>query len=125
TEFQIPVIVSALFDDNGFIGALRMLTDPRTSNDIRERGNNLFGVLQTRFGEEGWQCVDLPPAEGESPYRGTYTKQHCEKADASAGVRRTLERHYYRKAGQTTLDRVTGQATQGQFVSLTRYEAFA
>ncbi|MFO1184050.1 MAG: pentapeptide repeat-containing protein [Bauldia sp.] len=121
TEFQIPVVVSLLFDDNGFVAGLRMISDPRTDNDVRERGNNLFGVLQTRFGETGWDCRDLPAAEGETPYRGTFSKELCEKRDG--GVVRTLEKHFYRKAGQTTIDRATGLATQGQFVSMSRYDA--
>lgn len=124
TEFQIPVIASLLFDEHGFVAGLRLVTDPRTDSEIRERGNNLFGVLQTRFGETDWTCADLPPAAGESPYRGTYTKQRCQKRDAAAGVVRILEKHFYRKAGQATIDRATGLATEGQFVSMSRYEAF-
>ena len=124
SEFQIPVIVSALFDDNGFLIGTRLISDPRTDVLTRERGTNLAGVFTARFGETGFDCVDLPLREGEEPYRGDFIKQRCETVDAAAGIRRVMEKHYYRKPGQKLLDPVTGQRTVGYFVSETRLESF-
>jgi uncharacterized protein YjbI with pentapeptide repeats len=124
SEFQIPVIVSALFDDNGFLIGTRLISDPRTDVLTRERGTNLAGVFTARFGETGFDCVDLPPREGEEPYRGDFIKERCETVDMQAGIRRVMEKHYYRKPGQKLLDPVTGQRTVGYFVSETRLESF-
>ena len=123
SEFQIPVIVSGLFDEFGFLTGIRLVSDPRTDVLTRERGGNLSGVLEARFGGDGFDCVDLPRREGESPYRGALIKERCEVVDEQAGVRRVMEKHYYRKPGQNLLDPVTGQRTIGYFVSETRYEA--
>ena len=124
SEFQIPVIVSALFDENGFLVGTRLVTDPRTDAVTRERGANLTGVFQARFGIDPSTCTDLPRSEGESAYRGTYAKERCEALDPQEGVRRILERHIYRKPGQNLLDPVTGLRTIGYFVSDTRLETF-
>ena len=70
TEFQVPVIVSALFDDFGFLTGIRVVSDPRTDVLTREKGGNLAGVFMARFGEDGFVCTDLPRREGESAYRG-------------------------------------------------------
>jgi uncharacterized protein YjbI with pentapeptide repeats len=123
SEFQIPVIVSGLFDEAGFLVGVRVVSDPRTDVLTRERGGNLSGVFMARFGADSFECVDLPRREGESPYRGSLIKERCEAIDEEAGVRRVIEKHYYRKPGQNLLDPVTGQRTIGYFVSETRYEA--
>lgn len=125
TEFQQPVIVSVLFDKDGFVAGLRMATDPRAAPGVREKAANLFEALRARLGGAGWACSDLPRAAGETPYRGVQDKRRCERTDRAAGLRLVLEQHFYRKAGQTTLDPVTGAPTTGQFISLTRFERFA
>ncbi len=122
SEFQIPLIVSGLFDDNGFLVGIRVVSDPRTSPQTRERGYNLAGALRARFGEKGWTCEDLPKAEGETDYHGLFIKQHCTRDDPDAGVRRTLDVNFFRKPGQTAIDPFTGTATVGYFVSETRYQ---
>lgn len=122
-EFQIPVIVSGLFDAAGFLVGVRMVTDPRTNEEIREHGTELGGALRSRIGMASWSCQDLPPAVGETPYRATFTKERCERRDADNGTFRRIALNYYRKPGQTTLDPVTRLITTGQFVSETRYEA--
>ncbi len=122
TEFQQPVIVSGLFDEAGFLVGLRMVTDPRTTAGVREYGVNLADVLQSRFGFDGWSCTDLPHDEGETPYKGALIKTRCTKNLPDQGVELLLDRHYYRKKGQLALDPVTHRLTEGQFVSLTRFE---
>jgi uncharacterized protein YjbI with pentapeptide repeats len=123
SEFQIPVIVSGLFDDKGFLAGMRMISDPRVNEEMRERGMSLYGALRSRFGDAGWTCTDLPPTEGETPFRGSFTKQHCEKVDTAAGVHRTLDMNYFRKPGQVLIDPVSQLPTTGAFVSETRYTA--
>lgn len=125
TEFQQPVIVSALFDANGFVAGLRLVTDPRTTPDVRERGVYIAGALRTRFGSDDWACEDLPAAEGETPYKAVFTKERCTGARPANNMRLALESHYYRKKGQLAVDPVTRQVTEGYFVSETRFEALA
>lgn len=119
-EYLIPVIVSGLFDSRGFLVGLRMITDPRTDEDMRERGVELGGAIMARFGVAGWQCRDLPPAAGETAFRGDIVKQRCERSDA--GILRTLAMSYLRRPGHTALNLETGRPTTGDFVSETRFE---
>jgi uncharacterized protein YjbI with pentapeptide repeats len=122
SEFQQPVIVSGLFNDNGFLVGLRMVTDPRTTTAIRELGVNLADVLQSRYGFDGWGCTDLPRDEGDTPYKGALIKTRCTKDLPDQGFKLVLDRHYYRRKGQLAVDPATHRPTEGQFVSLTRFE---
>ncbi|MSO71374.1 MAG: pentapeptide repeat-containing protein [Alphaproteobacteria bacterium] len=123
SEFQQPIIVSALFDDFGFLSGVRLVTDPRTTSDLRERGVRLADALQSRFGFAGWACEDLEPAEGETPYRNSLIKSRCTKDNPAGGVRMVIERHFYRKKGQVMVDAVTRAVTEGAFASETRFHS--
>lgn len=122
SAYEIPVIASALFDANGFLTGIRMVTDPRVPVEKREKGSALANFLMARYGDDGWTCVDLPAAPGETQYRGLHLKQRCDKADAIDGVRLSLDVHNYRKAGQYLIDPLTNLPTEGQFESTTRFE---
>ena len=76
-----------------------------------------------RFGEEGWICEDLPPQEGEKPFRRQFVKELCTKISKNQ-LRVRLESHYYQKSGQTTFDPHTGQPQQGYFESTVRLELY-
>jgi hypothetical protein len=119
---NFPVVVSALFDDQGILRGLRIVSDPRRSVDAQARGAFLGEFLQRRFGREGWQCTDLPRAEGETPVAGTYIKQDCTKTTDDRVMR--LETRLYRKPGQTALDPVFGRPTLGLLESTTRMEIY-
>ena len=71
-------------------------------------------------GRDGWNCADLPPAEGETPVGRTFIKQHCRKA--VEGAIADIETHFFRKKGQYQYDPQTGRATEGQFESIVRFE---
>jgi len=123
TVFEFPVVASVLFDDAGRVRGLRAVTDPRqhVSRDRIEFWE-LANFLRQRFGEEGWQCKDLPPEEGESPAGSTFLKNHCEKV--AGGLHLVLEQRYFEKKGQHFVDPQSGKPQPDAFESATRFEMY-
>lgn len=118
---SIPVIASGLFDNDGFLITLRLVTDPRVSTEQRAMAVTLSGFLQARFEGVDWSCVDLPRIDGEQPFQGRYEKRRCE-ANTSDGISLLLETHNYRRPGQLLFDPVLNQPTDGAFWTETRFE---
>lgn len=118
--YSRPVIATALFDDDGFMRGLRLITDPRVSETTREQAYTLGGFIQSRYAGD-WQCEDLAPAEGETPFRGVFIKRICTLE--SDGVARMIETHVYRRPGQRVLN-PDNLPTQGYYESYTRSEEF-
>jgi hypothetical protein len=136
TERGYPVIVSALFADDGTLRAIRLVTDPRPdrrddTNDAelktREQAYLLGGIMASRFGIEAKRdCTPASPANGESPVGGLFVKQACEHTDAGDGIRIALKVNYFRKPGQSgTNPQMPSQLTTGQFESSARVEVFS
>lgn len=121
--YDFPIMTSALFDDSGVVKGLRIITDPRDS-EIRGRNEfwTLGNFLKQRFGDEGWNCVDLPPAEGENPVGSYFVKNHCEKV--ADGKRYILEQQFLQKKGQTFIDPRTGEVITNAFDSWARFEMY-
>jgi hypothetical protein len=116
-----PVLLSVLFDTDGVLRGIRMVSDPRGSPMERRMAHMLRLAIINRYEPEGWNCTDFPPAPGETPVGGgVFVKQRCEKA--MPGKTLTVETHFLRKPGQAGVDPATGEATQGQFESWTRFE---
>lgn len=121
--YNQPVILSALFDDDGFLRGVRVVTDPRVPDDVRIFASSLRNFIFGRFSPEGWQCSDLPREPGEVPVSAGpagYLKEHCFKSAGDIDV--TLETRYFRRQGQNTLDRQTGLPLAGAFVSDARFD---
>ena len=119
-EYGFPVIVSALFNEAGALAGVRVVSDARDASRKREDAHALGNFLMARFGRDGWDCVEHPPADGESPVGRTFIKRTCEKR-VEGGVAR-LDTRYLRKRGQVEFDPRSGRETQGQFESVTRFE---
>ena len=72
----MPVVVSALFNDNGVLEGIRIVTDPRadyqdhiTQANLRKRADAyvLGAIIAGRYGiDSARDCRSLPIAEGES-----------------------------------------------------------
>lgn len=122
SAYSVPIIASGLFDERGFLVGLRVVSDPRVPDDIRERGVTLAGFLKSRFGVDGWVCEDLPMIEGEQAYLGLYEKQRCEKTVEAEEMHLVLESHNYRKVGQFAINPGDNRPTQGYFRSETILE---
>jgi hypothetical protein len=115
-----PVILSALFDDGSILRGIRMVSDPRAAPPERRMAHLLRIAIVNHYGPSGWDCSDLPAAEGETPVGGVFIKQRCEKITPERAM--TLETHFLRKPGQHDIDPDTHEYTQGQYESSVRFE---
>jgi hypothetical protein len=119
--YDFPMVLSARFDESGVLAGLRMVSDPRDTSRDRDEAYLLRNFLTARFGRDGWVCVDLPLADGETPVARTFIKQRCRKTIEGAAVA-DIETHFFRKKGQSQIDPQSGRMTEGQFESLVRFE---
>jgi len=115
-----PVILSALFDGAGTVRGVRFVSDPRATPPERRMAHLLRLAVMNHYGPEGWNCVDFPPAEGESAVGGVFIKQRCEKLAPERTI--SVETRFLRKPGQNAIDPRTNDYTRGQFESATRVE---
>jgi hypothetical protein len=116
-----PVILSVLFDKDGVLHGIRMISDPRGSITERRMAHMLRLAIINRYEPDGWTCTDFPPAAGETPVGGgVFIKQRCEKQTAERDL--YVEAHFLRKPGQSDVNPTTGETTTGQFESWTRFE---
>jgi hypothetical protein len=119
--FDFPVVLSARFDDKGILAGIRIVSDPRDTSRERDESYLLRNFLTARFGRDGWDCVDQPAEDGETPVFRTFIKQRCNKP-VEGGVIADLQTNYFRKKGQLEIDSRTGRQTEGQFESIVRFE---
>ena len=133
TEAGFPVVVSALFDDDGVLKGIRVVTDPAPSTAMTSptpicasaRTPICFGgLMAARHGiDAARDCVSLPAAEGEAPSATLFVKQSCELTDAPRGRKIVVRANYFRKTGQSGVNpQLPTQLTQGQFESSARLE---
>jgi hypothetical protein len=116
-----PVILSVLFDKDGVLRGIRMVSDPRGAIMERRMAHMLRLAIINRYEPDGWNCTDFPPAPGETPVGGgVFIKQRCEKTTAERHL--DVEAHFLRKPGQSDVNPTTGETTSGQFESWTRFE---
>jgi hypothetical protein len=118
---NFPVVLSLLFDEAGVVRGFRVVTDTRAPLEDRGRAYLLRFRVFPMYGDEGWTCIDRPPAPGETGVGDTYLNQVCTKSTEGKYVR--VEAHFFRRPGQTGVD-VNGQFVPGEFESLTRWEVF-
>ena len=119
--YDFPVVLSARFDDGGVLAGLRIVSDPRDTSRDRDDAYLLRNFLTARYGRDGWDCADLPLAEGETPVARTFIKQRCRKSIEGTAAAE-IETHFFRKKGQNQFDPQYGRTTEGQFESLARFE---
>jgi len=122
SAYAIPVIVSALFDGDGFMVGFRMVSDPRVDVAIREKGSDLAGFLMARYDGAEWACENLPRLEGEREFKGDFFKSRCEQYEPIVGLDLIIERHLLRKAGQFAINPADGLPMTGQFESMSLLE---
>lgn len=94
-----PVIASLLIDGQGLVQGMRMVTDPESPPYLRKKAF-LFPIrIMGRYGRDGWQCADRPPAEGRQEIGGMYIDRHCEKTFHDRQL--SIDTALYRTAEQT------------------------
>jgi hypothetical protein len=119
--YDFPVVLSALFDESGTLAGLRIVSDPRDAPASRDEAYTLRNFLTARFGRDGWNCTDLPPAGGEEPVGRTLIKQDCQKT-VDGPARAVLQTRYFRKKGQYQFDPHSSKETKGEFESTVHFE---
>jgi uncharacterized protein YjbI with pentapeptide repeats len=119
--FTVSVIVSGLFDNDGFLVGLRAVTDTRVSNEERLRSISLRNFIMSRYDIDAWACEDLPRLEGETPFGSTFLKQRCTQSTETLDL--AVEAHLYRKEGQFGINE-NNVAAAGLFESSVRFEMF-
>ena len=125
TAYDLPIIVSALFDPDGFLVGVRLVSDQRADVETRQRSFTLRTFLMGRYPPDSpWDCIDLEPAEGERPFGAIFVKNRCTRVGEEEGRRTIVEAHYYRRAGHVGIDPRTQRRVEGQFWSETRFEEF-
>jgi hypothetical protein len=123
TAYEFPIVASVLFDEAGRVRGERMVTDPRQHTSRRRiEFWTLANFLRHRYGEDGWDCRDLPPDEGERPVGSLFIKNRCEKTADSLHF--ALEQRYFQKKGQQFLDSHTGKPQTEAYESVTRFEIY-
>ncbi len=121
---DVPMILSLLFDTDGFVQGIRMVSDPRAAARIRRDVYTLRLRFKAIYDLEGWDCVDLPKLKGERPIAGRYVKETCGKVH-NDDKRLRLATRFYFKPGQSDFDRFTGKRTEGYFESSVRLEIYS
>jgi hypothetical protein len=133
TEAGFPIITSALFDANGVLKGIRLVTDSRpehrndiTEANVRKRADAYMfgGIMAPRYDiDPARDCTTLAPAEGESSVGTMFVKQACDRVSAT-GTRKVLLRvNFFRKPGQSGVNpQLPTELTEGQFESSARVE---
>ncbi len=119
--YGFPIVASGLIDAQGVLRGIRMVSDPRDTSQNRDEAYLLRNFLTARLGRDGWQCQDLPLAEGETPVDGVSVKQDCHK-QVDPKTSASLSTRYLRKAGESRFDPHSGRETTGQFDSTVHFE---
>lgn len=117
--YGFPIVASALFDADGIVSGIRIVSDPRAED--RDEAYLLRNFLTARLGRDGWDCEGSPPAEGEGSVGGIFVKQRCRK-QIDERTTASLSTRHLRKAGQSQIDPQSGKETKGQFESAVRFE---
>lgn len=115
-----PVILSFLIGNNGRVQGYRIFTDRRAEPELRREAHGLSIPFRARIGMSGWECVDLPRDEGETPVQGLYVKQLCEKEYNGKSAK--VEARLFYKTGQARTNKFNNRLTVNEFESWARLE---
>ena len=135
TEAGFPIITSALFDKDGVLKGIRLVTDSRpehrndiTEANVRKRADAYMfgGIMAPRYEIDPQKdCTALPPSDGETDVGGTFVKQTCEHVSATGTRKAFLRVSFFRKPGQSAYNpQLPTEMTAGQFESSARIEIF-
>src|SRR5262245_33360173 len=61
-----PIMLSLLADRVGRLQGYRIFTDPRADADLRKDAYLIGNAFKARYGNDGWDCKDRPPARRRS-----------------------------------------------------------
>jgi len=93
-----PVVLTALIDDKGTVSGLKIDTDPKARLYMKKKAFLLGVQVKSRYGSEGWECVQRPPEPGEQPVGGIYISESCIKAVQGRVL--VVQRDLFRRSDQ-------------------------
>lgn len=118
-----PVIVSALFDDEGVLRAWRAVTDDRGTQRERRVAYSMSVFAKAQFAAGEWVCEELPLAEGETPVGRNFVKEDCLVTMPDGGTV-SLRTRLLHRPGQSAIDPNSGEIRAGLYESTARLEVF-
>jgi hypothetical protein len=118
---SFEVIVSALIDDAGILRGWRAVTDDRASLRGRSSAYQMGEYIRVLVKAPEWTCIDLPPAEGQTPVAGRLINENC-RGTTTTGNTALVETRLLRRKGQRMIDPFSGVYRNDRFISTTRVE---
>jgi hypothetical protein len=90
-----PVLLTALFGDDGRLAALRIDTDNAARLFLRKKAFLLGLQARSRYGDDGWSCESGKPGDTAAPVGGVFVDESCRKTmpGRTVEVDRVLLRH--------------------------------
>jgi hypothetical protein len=79
-----PVILTALVDDSQTLAGLKIDTDPEARLYMRKKAFLLGVKVKSRYGSEGWTCMQREHDAGERSVGGVYIRESCRKTPKAA-----------------------------------------
>lgn len=93
-----PAILTLMVDEAGRVVRLQIDTDPKTRLYLRKKAFLLGVQAKSRYGVDGWACIQTPAAADEMPVGGVYLKEQCRKTTNGRTI--DVARNLFRHAGQ-------------------------
>ncbi|WP_315836269.1 hypothetical protein [Bradyrhizobium prioriisuperbiae] len=93
-----PAVLTLLVDEAGQVAGLRIETDPKARLYIRKKAFLLGLQAKSRYGDDGWSCVESQPQGGEQSVGGVYLKERCTKTISGRAL--VVERNLFRRSDQ-------------------------
>ena len=97
-----PVILTALVDDSETLAGLKIDTDPEARLYMRKKAFLLGAQVKSRYGSEGWTCMQRGHEAGERAVGGIYIRESCRKTLQRRLL--AIERDLFRRPDQGRKD---------------------
>ena len=119
---NFPIIASVLIDDSGIVRGVRAVTDDRVSDRTRRMAHSMAQFMRAIYDTIGWDCVDIPTAEGETPVGNSLIKQDCRKFED--GLLYSTQARLLRRPGQTFINPADNLPQAGYWESTARLDIY-
>ena len=93
-----PAVLAIGLDSEGTVAELNIKTDPKARLYLRKKAFLLGVQVKSRYGSEGWDCVEHQPTPEEQPVGGVFVSETCKKSVQGRFL--TVERDLYRRSDQ-------------------------
>lgn len=93
-----PATLTLMVDNNAYVAGLRIDTDPKARLYMHKKAFLLGMQARSRYGSEGWACIEGNPSAGEQPVGGVYVNEQCKKTVSGRSL--VVERRLFRRPNQ-------------------------